>query len=336
MTSETKKRTVLSGIKPTGSLHLGNYLGMIRPSMKMVASGDYHCYLFLADYHSLTSIRDPKLFHRLIHEAAATWLALGLDTDQVTFYRQSDVRELFELNWILSCLTPKGLLNRAHAYKASVARNQEIGQTDLDAGINMGVFGYPVLMSADILLFNAHLVPVGKDQVQHVEIARDIAGYFNQAYGKLFALPTAKVEENTAVLPGLDGRKMSKSYDNTIPLFVEPKKLQKLFNSMKTDSTPPEAPKDPVSSSLFQIYREFATETEIEILKTKYAQGISWGAVKAELFEVVNRELEGPRKRFHEYMTDTAELDRLFVKGAEKARAVASPFMDQIRKAIGL
>jgi tryptophanyl-tRNA synthetase len=330
-----RPKTLLTGVKPTGSPHLGNYLGAIQPALAMAASPAYRSYLFIAEYHALTSVHDRKKFREYIHDVAATWLALGLDPEKTVFYRQGDVPEIFELNWILSCFTPKGLMNRAHAYKAVVQANEEAGNPDVDAGVSMGLFGYPVLMSADILLFRSEVVPVGRDQIQHVEIARDIAGRFNQAFGKTFTLPEYVVQENSAVLPGLDGRKMSKSYNNTIPLFEEPKKLQKLISSIKTDSLPPEAPKEPATSAIFQIYQCFASPEQIESLRARYQSGIGWGHAKAELFEVVNATLEKPRAEYQRYMNDRGELDRLLKRGAEKARNQAAPFMDRVRKAFG-
>ena len=331
----SRPKNLLTGVKPTGSPHLGNYLGAIQPALAMAARPEFRPYLFIAEYHALTSVHDPKLFREYIHDVAATWLAFGLDPEKTVFYRQGDVPEIFELNWLLSCFTPKGLMNRAHAYKAAVQANEEAGNPDLDSGVSMGLYGYPVLMSADILLFRSEMVPVGRDQIQHVEIARDIAGRFNQTYGKIFTLPEYVVQENSAVLPGLDGRKMSKSYNNTIPLFLEPKKLQKLINSIKTDSLPPEAPKDPATSSIFQIYQCFGTPAQIEAFRKRYQEGIGWGHAKAELFEVVNSFLEKPRAEYQRYMNDRAEIDRLLKQGAERARNQAAPFMDRVRKAFG-
>ncbi len=334
-TQAPRPKNLLTGVKPTGTPHLGNYLGAIQPALRMAASPDYRSYLFIAEYHALTSVHDRKKFREHIYDVAATWLACGLDPEKTVFYRQGDVPEIFELNWILSCFTPKGLMNRAHAYKAVVQANEEAGNPDVDAGVSMGLFGYPVLMSADILLFRTDLVPVGRDQIQHVEIARDIAGRFNQAFGKTFNLPEYIIQEDSAVLPGLDGRKMSKSYNNTIPLFEEPKKLQKLINTIKTDSLPPEAPKDPATSSIFQIYQCFATPEQIQALRARYESGIGWGHAKAELFEVLNASLEKPRAEYQRYMNDRAELDRLLKRGAERARNQAAPFMDRVRKAFG-
>ncbi|ARK32654.1 tryptophan--tRNA ligase [Halalkalibacter krulwichiae] len=329
------KKTILTGIKPTGQIHLGNYIGAIKPALALAQSDKFQPAYFIADFHGLTKIHDSKEFKQLSYGVAAAWLAFGLDPNKVIFYRQSDVPEIFELNWILSCFAPKGLMNRAHAYKALVDQNNQMGR-DVDDGVNMGIFTYPILMAADILLFKTETVPVGKDQIQHVEIARDIAESFNHHYGETFVLPQYKVEEGTAILPGLDGRKMSKSYNNTIPVFAEPKRLQKLINKIKTDSLPPEASKDPSTSSLFTLYKEFATFAEVENMRTQYEAGIGWGEVKRELFEVMNRQLEEPRAKYNELIASPETLDEILLKGAERARAVSVPFLKEVRRKIGL
>jgi len=328
------KKIILTGIKPTGQIHIGNYIGAIKPALELAKSKEYQAAYFVADYHGLTKIHHAKEFRHLSYTIAATWLALGLDPNNVIFYRQSDVPEIFELNWILSCFTSKGLMNRAHAYKAIVDSNRT-SEKDLDFGVNMGLFNYPILMAADILMFKTEVVPVGKDQIQHVEIARDIAETFNNHYGETFLLPEYKVQEETAVLPGLDGRKMSKSYNNTIPLFEEPKKLQKLINKIKTDSLPPEAPKDPDTSILFMLYKEFASSVEIETLKEQYLRGIGWGEAKKELFNVMNRFLEEPREKYNELMASPETIDKILQEGAEKARAISVPFLKEIKYKIG-
>lgn len=328
------KQTILTGIKPTGTPHIGNYIGAIKPALSLLTEQN-RCLYFIADYHALTIIRDPKLLQQLCYEVAATWLALGLDPSKVIFYRQSDIPEVFELSWILSCLTPKGLMNRAHAYKAIVAENQKSGIKDLDKGVNMGLFTYPILMAADILVFNTDLVPVGKDQVQHVEIARDIAIRFNHRYGDTFRIPEYLVGEETAVIPGLDGRKMSKSYGNTIPLFIEPDKLRKLVFRIKTDSSRPDEPKDPSRSIIFKIYKEFATREQVDYLRKRYLEGISWGEAKQELFDVMNAYLEKPREIYKELMEDKKKIDRILKDGAERAREIAIPLIKKIRKGIG-
>ncbi|KKI91379.1 tryptophan--tRNA ligase [Bacillus sp. SA1-12] len=328
------KKTILTGIKPTGQIHLGNYIGAIKPALELAKVQDFNAAYFVADYHGLTKIHNPEEFRHLSYGIAATWLALGLDPEKVIFYRQSDVPEIFELNWILSCFTSKGLMNRAHAYKAIVDSNKKVDR-DIDFGVNMGLFNYPILMTADILMFKTEVVPVGKDQVQHVEIARDIAESFNNHYGETFLLPEYKIQEDTAVLPGLDGRKMSKSYNNTIPLFEEPKKLQKLINKIKTDSLPPEVPKDPDTSVIFMLYKEFASPTEVDKMKEQFLSGISWGEAKKELFNVMDRFISQPRERYHELMASPESLDEILKEGAEKARAISAPFLKEIKRKIG-
>ena len=271
----------LTGITPSGTPHLGNYAGAIRPAVAASRTPGMESFYFLADYHALIKCQDPARVHRSTLEIAASWLACGLDPEHVVFYRQSDVPEIPELNWFLSCVTGKGLLNRAHAYKASQDKNAEAGK-ELDDGVTAGLFMYPVLMAADILMFNAHKVPVGRDQIQHIEMARDIASSFNHLYGEHFVLPEAAIEENVATLPGLDGRKMSKSYDNTIPLFAPRNELKKLINSIVTDSRAPGEPKDTEGSALFQLYQAFATAEETEAMRKAFAEGIAWGdAVRA-------------------------------------------------------
>ncbi|GGA29595.1 tryptophanyl-tRNA synthetase [Paenibacillus physcomitrellae] len=282
----------------------------------------------------MTFIQNKGEFNRLTYGIAATWLAMGLDPEQVVFYRQSDVPEIFELHWILSCLTPKGLMNRAHAYKAIVDQNEQTGM-ERDNGVNMGLFTYPILMAADILLFQSDQVPVGKDQIQHVEIARDIAEEFNRSFGNTFRLPTFVVDETTAVVPGLDGRKMSKSYNNTIPLFAPPEELEKRIKKIKTDSTPPNEPKDPNTSSVFLLYKEFAKPEETERLHGRFQTGISWGEAKQELFKVMNRYLEEPRAKYHALMADPDRIDRILAEGARKARTMAQPLLEQVKTKIG-
>ncbi|MGD6803113.1 tryptophan--tRNA ligase [Rossellomorea vietnamensis] len=329
-----ERPTALTGIKPTGHPHLGNYIGAIKPALEMAKDNTSQGIYFIADYHALNSVQDRKKFKEYTYEIAAAWLSLGLDPEKVIFYRQSDVPEILELHWILSCMTPKGLMNRAHAYKAKVEENMAEGN-DSDAGVNMGLFTYPILMAADILLFNSDKVPVGKDQVQHVEIARDIAENFNRTFGEAVKLPQYVIEEETAVIPGLDGRKMSKSYGNTIPLFAEEKALKKLVNKIVTDSTPPEEPKEVKGSSLFTLYKEFAAAAEADSMKEKYKQGIGWGQVKKEVFEVMNRELSEPRQKYYEYLDNKQEIDKILERGAERARSIASVQLKKIKEMIG-
>jgi len=336
MNEARAKEIVLTGITTTGTPHLGNYVGAIRPAIEASRDPNVQPFYFLADYHALIKCQEPERIHRSTLEIAATWLALGLDTDNAVFYRQSDVPEITELTWILSCVTAKGLMNRAHAYKAAVAENQEKGERDPDKGVTMGLYCYPILMAADILLFRANKVPVGKDQIQHLEMARDIAARFNHIYGEHFVLPEAVVREETAVLQGLDGRKMSKSYDNTIPIFAPEKKLRKLIMKIKTNSLPPEAPKDPDTCTLFSIYRAFATPEEVEALRRRYAEGIAWGEMKQFLFEYLNGLFKEARERYEDLLQHPEVIERELRKGAERARRVARPFMAEIRRAVGI
>lgn len=330
------KTKVLTGITTTGTPHLGNYVGAIKPAIEESWRNDIASYYFLADYHALIKGRDPKRIHQSTLEVAATWLALGLDTDRVTFYRQSDIPEISELNWILSCMTAKGLMNRAHAYKAVVQANEEAGEQDPDKWVTMGLFCYPVLMAADILMFNAHKVPVGRDQVQHIEMARDIAGRMNYHYKTKFVLPEAVVGESTSILNGLDGRKMSKSYDNTIPLFVPEERLLKLIRKIKTNSLEPGEPKDPDTCTLFQFYSAFADASQVEMKRRQYADGAGWGDLKNELFEFLNVRLKEARERYNVLVEDPVFIENELLKGAEKARAEAVPFLSSIRQAVGL
>lgn len=329
------RQRVLTGITTTGTPHLGNYVGAIRPAIAASANPAVQSFYFLADYHALVKCQDPAEVHRSTREIAATWLALGLDPERVVFYRQTDIPEIAELNWMLTCVTAKGLMNRAHAYKAAVQQNQESGE-DADTAVTMGLFCYPILMAADILLFNSHRVPVGRDQIQHVEMARDIAQRFNHFYGEHFVLPAAEIDDNVAVLQGLDGRKMSKSYGNTIPLFLDEKALQKHINRIKTNLLEPGQPKDPGDSIVFQIWQAFATPAQTEAMRAEFAAGIAWGEAKKRLFELVNAELAAPRERYRELMAQPARIEGLLREGAEKARAHATPFMRELRHAVGI
>jgi tryptophanyl-tRNA synthetase len=326
----------LTGITTTGTPHLGNYVGAIRPAIEASRNPEGQSFYFLADYHSLIKCQEPERVNQSSMEVAAAWLALGLDTDKAVFYRQSDIPEILELTWILTCMTAKGLMNRAHAYKAAVAENETAGSRDPDQGITMGLFSYPILMAADILMFKATQVPVGRDQVQHLEMARDIALRFNHHYGELFVPPEAVVDENTAVLIGLDGRKMSKSYNNTIPLFLPEKKLRKLIMKIKTDTSPPDAPKDPDRSSLFAIYQAFADAEAVSDMRRRYAQGISWGEMKQILFETINDALEEPRRRYEELIADQGHIEAVLQKGARRARETSVSFLARIRHAAGI
>lgn len=326
----------LTGITPSGTPHLGNYAGMMRPAIAASRDKKVENFYFLADYHALIKSQDPDRVQRSTIEIAASWLAAGLDPEHVTFYRQSDIPEIPELTWFLTCVTGKGLLNRAHAYKAAVDKNNA-SDAEPDDGVTAGLFMYPVLMGADILIFNAHKVPVGRDQVQHLEMARDMASSFNHIYGSdYFTLPEAVVEESVATLPGLDGRKMSKSYNNTIPLFAPREQLKKLINSITTDSRAPGEPKEVEGSALFQIYQAFASEEETAALRQQYADGIAWGDAKQMLFERIDREIAPMRERYEYLITHPAELEEILQAGAAKARKLATPFVQQLRSAVGI
>lgn len=326
----------LTGITPSGTPHLGNYAGMMRPAIHASRAKNVENFYFLADYHALIKCQDPERIQRSTIEIAASWLAAGLDPEHVTFYRQSDIPEIPELTWFLTCVTGKGLLNRAHAYKASVDKNHAAG-VDADDGVTAGLFMYPVLMGADILAFNAHKVPVGRDQVQHLEMARDMASSFNHIYGgEYFALPEAVVEESVATLPGLDGRKMSKSYNNTIALFAPRDQLKKLINSITTDSKAPGEAKETEGSALFQIYQAFASAEETEALRQQYAAGIAWGDAKQMLFERIDREISPMRERYEHLIAHPEELEAILQAGAVKARKLATPLLAELRSAVGL
>lgn len=329
----------LTGIKPTGEPHLGNYIGAIRPSLELTAT--YESIYFVADYHALTSVRDGGQLAAYTRSVAATWITLGLDPTRTIFYRQSDVPEVFELHWALSCLTAKGLMNRAHAYKAARDRNAAAGVTDLDAGINMGLFNYPVLMAVDILIMNTDVVPVGQDQSQHVEYAADIAGTFNHLYGDEFRLtvPSGVFPSGASgrTLPGTDGRKMSKSYGNTIPLFAPEKQMRKLIRGIVSDSTPVDEPKDPDASAAFALYENFATPEAVKDMRARLEQGgTGWGELKNALFESVNDWLIPLRERYADLIAPGSELDAILATGAEQARDRARPVLAGVRKAMGI
>ena len=326
---------VLTGITTSGTPHLGNYVGSVRPSVRMSLQPQTQSFYFLADYHALIKTGDPARVQRSTLEIAATWLACGLDPERVTFYRQSDIPEIPELTWLLTCVTGKGMLNRAHAYKASVDKNNAAG-AEPDHGVTAGLFMYPVLMAADILMFNAHQVPVGRDQVQHIEMARDIASSFNHLYGEHFTLPEAAIEDSVATLPGLDGRKMSKSYDNTIPLFVPRNQLRKLIMGIVTDSRMPGQPKETEGSALFQLYQAFATTEETSDFAQQYREGIAWGEAKERVFERLDQEIAPLRTVYDELIQNPDSIERTLKMGADKARAVAAPFTATLRKAVGL
>ncbi len=326
---------VLTGITTSGTPHLGNYVGAVRPSVRASTQPGVQSFYFLADYHALIKTGDPARVQRSTLEIAATWLAAGLNPEQVVFYRQSDIPEIPELTWLLTCVTGKGVLNRAHAYKASVDKNTSAG-VEPDDGVTAGLFMYPVLMGADILMFNAHEVPVGRDQIQHIEMARDMAASFNHLYGEHFTLPQAQIDDHVATLPGLDGRKMSKSYDNTIPLFTPRDQLRKLVMGLLTDSRAPGEPKDTEGSALFQIYQAFASAQETTAMRQAFADGIAWGDAKQQLFERLDAEIAPMRAAYDHFMAHPAEVERILLAGAAKARAIATPFMGRLRHAVGL
>lgn len=330
-----KKARYLTGITTTGTPHLGNYVGAIRPAIEASKNENIDSFYFLADYHALIKCHEPEKIQQSTKEIACTWLALGLDVDSATFYRQSDIPEIPELNWILTCMAAKGLMNRAHAYKGAVQENLDAGVEDQDKGITMGLFSYPVLMTADILMFNGQFIPVGKDQIQHVEMARDIAQRFNHHFGKVFDLPEAVVGDD-AVLKGLDGRKMSKSYGNTIPLFDTPKKLQKSINKIKTNLLEPGEPKDIDDSTLFEIWQAFATKDQIVYMEEQYAKGIAWGQAKKELFALIDEEIGEARERYVDLMDNPKKVEAILQEGAEKARTYSRPLLDKVRQATGI
>lgn len=332
---------ILTGITTSGTPHLGNYVGAVRPAVAASRDPNVESFYFLADYHALIKVQDPARVQRSTLEIAATWLACGLDPDKVWFYRQSDVPEVQELTWFLTCVAGKGLLNRAHAYKAAVDKNRELGEDD-DAGISAGLFMYPVLMAADILLFNANRVPVGRDQIQHIEMARDFGQRFNHLYGEpagkqYFALPEAVIDENVATLPGLDGRKMSKSYDNTIPLFVPRETLKKLIYSIVTDSRAPGEAKDADNSNVFQLYQAFASNDETAAMRQAFADGIAWGEAKQALFERIDREVAPLRERYEALIARPADIEAILRDGARRLRERhAQPTLAALREAVGL
>lgn len=327
------ENTILTGIKPTGKLHIGNYFGAIKPGIELVDDLKGKALFFIADYHALNFLKDKDLFNEYTYDAAATWLACGLDQKNVIFYRQSDVPEIFELNWILSNVTPKGLMNRAHAYKAMVDENIKNNE-DPDSKVNMGLYNYPILMAADILAMQTNLVPIGEDQKQHVEIAREIGRIFNNTYGECFTLPNEIIKEGVGLIPGLDGRKMSKSYKNTITLFSDENALKKQINKIVTDSTLPGEPKS-TNCYIFRIYELFASKKQIQEMKKKFEKGISWGEVKKELFEVANQYLAPMREKYNYYLSHKEKIEEILEDGAQKARKIACETLKKIRINIG-
>jgi tryptophanyl-tRNA synthetase len=326
---------VLTGITTSGTPHLGNYAGAIRPAIAASRQAGVESFYFLADYHALIHTADPAQVQRSTLEIAAAWLAAGLDPDKVWFYRQSDIPEVLELAWLLACVAGKGLLNRAHAYKAALERNAGAG-ADADAGVSVGLFMYPVLMASDILLFSANSVPVGRDQIQHIEIARDLAERFNHRYGEYLVLPEAAIDASVSILPGLDGRKMSKSYGNSIPLFAPASALKKGIFSIVTDSRTPGEPKDIEGSAVLRLYEAFATAEESARMRAAFAAGIAWGDAKQILFERIEATLAPMRSRYQSLIADPPRIEELLQDGAAKARAIATPFLGELRRAAGL
>lgn len=324
----------LTGIKPTGNPHIGNYFGMYKPAIALTQK--YLGMYFVADYHALTTLPEPKELRDLVYEVAASWLALGLDPEKSIFFRQSDILEIPEFTWILSCSTAKGLLNRAHAYKAAIDKNVEMGH-DPDDGVNAGLFNYPVLMAADILLYNSDVVPVGLDQKQHIEITRDIAETFNRSYGKVLKIPEGIIQEDVQSIPGIDGRKMSKSYNNTLPIFAPEKALRKQVMRIVTDSRTPEEPKDPDTCNLFGIYKFFAPQDRLAVIRQKYlGGGLAYGEVKQELADLILSYFKDAREKYERLIVDRVYLNSVLENGAEKARAIAKPVLAKVRKATGI
>lgn len=328
------RKKSLTGVKPTGTPHLGNIIGAIEPALKLAETYDTN--YFIADAHALTTVTDPEVLRRHTFEVAATWLSLGLDPGTSTFYRQSDITDVYELSWILHCLSPKGLMNRAHAYKTIVDSATQAGE-DPDSTVNMGLFSYPILMAADIVMYSANVVPVGQDQKQHVEIARDLAVKFNNLYGEILTVPEPLIEKEIATLPGLDHRKMSKSYDNIIPLFVDDNELHKIIKKFTTDSVQPGETRDPKDVPIFTVLEAIGTdEAIIEVRGNLEAGNIRWGDIKDVLFEQIKLRYGPAREKYAEFKADPAYVEKVLAEGADKARAQASPLMDQVRKATGL
>ncbi len=326
------EKVVLTGIKPTGMPHLGNYVGALKPLIEQ--SKTQKTFMFIADLHALNTIHDAAQIKQHTYEIAALMVALGLDLNNAILFRQSDISEIYHLNTLLTNVTPKGLMNRAHSYKAAMDKNIAIG-ADVDAGINMGLYTYPILMTADILLYNSDIVPVGADQKQHVEFARDIAGYFNKIYGDTFKMPEPVIGAETGLIPGLDGRKMSKSYDNIIPLFAPEKDLKKKIMRIITDSKLPEDKKDPDESTIYQLYKHFATDAEVAEFAEMFRRGgMGYGVAKTILFEKINSVLAEPRAKYEYLMSNTAEIDAILADGAKRAGAVARETLGRVKKAM--
>jgi tryptophanyl-tRNA synthetase len=326
------KDIILTGIKPTGTLHFGNYVGALKPVIEMARNDK--TYVFIADLHALNIIKNPAEIKQYSYEIAAAFIALGLNLDNAVLFRQSDIDAVPLLSNLLMNVTPKGLMNRAHSYKAAVDKNAAAGD-DLDAGINMGLYTYPILMAADILAYNSNKVPVGADQKQHVEFARDIAGYFNNSYGEILKIPAPIIGRDTGLIPGLDGRKMSKSYDNVIPLFASESELKKKIMRIITDSKLPAESKDPEDSTIFQLYKHFADAAEIAALRENFiAGGMGYGDAKNILFEKVNSVLKPMRDKYEHLMNNKNEIDAVLADGAKQACAVANDTFMKVKKAM--
>ena len=331
-----KQQRVLTGITTSGIPHLGNLVGAILPAIKASKSETVSSFLFLADYHSLIKNTDSELTHSSSFEIAACWLACGLDPNKVIFYRQSDIPHIFEFAWILGCLTSKGLLNRAHAYKAAISDNELKGTKDMDKGITMGLFNYPILMASDILMFKADLVPVGQDQKQHIEMARDIAIKFNHHYGELLTPPEAQISEETGILKGIDGRKMSKSYNNTIPIFADESLLKKTIMKIQTNSLDPGEPKDSSECNIFNIFRAISSENEVADFQKRYDDGISWGDAKKALFENLHEFLLPYKSEYEKIIKDRSHIESVLIDGSKKALEISAPLMEEVRARVGI
>ncbi len=330
-------KTILTGVKPTGAPHIGNYIGAIRPALQLAATHE-RSYLFIADYHALNAVHDPEALRRDSYQVAACWLALGLDLNKTVLYRQSEIPEIFELTQLLCAVTPKGLMDRAHSYKAAMDKNREEGRDDPDHGVNMGLYTYPLLMAADILVAQTDIVPVGKDQVQHLEFTRDMAAYFNNAFLPVFKLPEYQLEKAAGdLLPGVDGRKMSKSYNNHIPVFMDSAARRKLVMKIVTDSKLPAEPKNADGSVIFRLYTHFAGNNEVQAMRDAFEKGgMGYGDAKQKLFEALELTFEKPTQIYNSYMTDTKKLDELLAAGADKARKIARETLSTAREAAGL
>ena len=325
------KKRILTGITTTGTPHIGNYIGAIRPALEITQEND-ESFFFLADYHSVIKNQDANKIKQSVEDIALAWLSCGLDPKTTYFYRQSDVPEILELSWILNCITAKGLMNRAHAYKAASSLNE----SDPDKGITMGLFSYPVLMAADILMFNSTHVPVGSDQIQHLEMTRDIAARFNHLYKPLLTLPAPIIADNEKVVLGLDGRKMSKSYGNVIPLLEDEKKLRKSVMKIVTNSLEPGQPKDHKNCTVFDLYKSFANEQKLTEFKNQYDDGISWGEAKEILFNAINDELEPIRSKYMDFIKDKNYINDVLSDGSRRARTIAKENILEIREVIGI